>query len=85
VTIASTPLCPGCTADGGFNIGVPTCPMGWMVTASCKCYLPNMACNDPVNDCMGISSTCQPETIANGAGNRCHCSCPALSGVPNGC
>jgi hypothetical protein len=44
-----------------------------------------MACNNPVDDCMGITSVCLPENIANGAGNRCHCSCPALMGVPNGC
>jgi hypothetical protein len=70
---ANVPLCPGCSADGGASN--QNCPSGWM-SIGCNCYLANHLCVDPKADCSGVPSACLPETLANGNGDRCHCSCP---------
>jgi hypothetical protein len=51
-----------------------------MSTPSCKCFLPNMNCNDPQADCP-VPSQCLTEPLISGAAPLCHCLCPAPAGA----
>jgi hypothetical protein len=75
----SVPMCDSCSPTALDNDG-GSCPYGWVPSgAGCLCFLPAHACTDPLMDCPTQKSVCLAEAVLDGAGERCHCSCPMPS------